>query len=120
MSWFKMMAVSLLMLSTVSAQAGEREQTALDKVAGGALLIDVRTPGEFAQGHLDGAANIPYPQIVDALFAKGVAKDREIVVYCRSGNRSGIAEGMLRDAGYSAVFNGGGLNALQRQQATRP
>lgn len=103
------------LLAFGSASAGEREAEAFNRVAQGALLIDVRTPAEFSGGHLPGAINIPHPQIVTALQQRQIATDQNIVVYCRSGNRSGIAQKMLQQAGYNDVFNGGGFNALQRQ-----
>jgi len=105
----------LLLATGTAASAGEREAEALSRVAGGALLIDVRTPGEYAGGHLDGAINIPYPQVVTLLQQQRVPTDRNIVVYCRSGNRSGIAQRLLQQAGYRDVFNGGALQALQQQ-----
>jgi rhodanese-related sulfurtransferase len=64
------------------------------------LLIDVRTPEEFASGHLAGAVNIPVDQLEARLSE--VSDDRPIVVYCRSGNRSHTASLILEDAGYSS------------------
>jgi rhodanese-related sulfurtransferase len=80
----------------------------------GAALIDVRTPAEFAGGHVRGAENIP----VDELEAKlpevaeltGDKKDGDVVVYCRSGHRAGIAKDILTKAGYTKVHNLGGLS----------
>ncbi len=119
MKLFKAALGLTLVLAGLSANAGEREAEALRRVADGALLIDVRTPGEFNAGHLDGAVNIPYQEIVSRLAEQQVAQEREIVVYCRSGNRSGIAERLLVDAGYAAIFNGGGLRALQQELAAQ-
>lgn len=73
----------------------------------GAMLVDVRTPEEFAGKHLDGAINIP----VDDLEARmgELKKDADIVLYCRSGARSGRALGMLKAAGFTKVYNLGGI-----------
>ncbi len=82
--------------------AGQQAQSpGREAVARGALLLDVRTPSEFAGGHLEGALNIP----VDELAArKGeIAAGREVVVYCRSGRRSAIAADLLRDAGHKVI-----------------
>lgn len=80
----------------------------------GALLIDVRTAEEFADGHIDGAINIPYQQ-TDALeSAIGADKQRQVVVYCRSGHRAGIAKDALEKAGYTNVFNASGYEALKK------
>ena len=110
---------TFLLGGNLTAFAGDREAEALNRIDKGALLIDVRTQGEFAAGHLEGAANIPHQYIVSALGQQAIAKDQPIVVYCRSGNRSGIAQRALSEAGYTNVFNGGGLNALQAEAANR-
>lgn len=100
-----------LFLSLV-VQAGPREDTGWEKIADGALLVDVRTEQEYASGHIDGALLIPYQQIVEQFAARGIPKDQPVVLYCRSGNRSGIAERALREAGYTQLFNAGGFAAL--------
>ncbi|MBL0359302.1 MAG: rhodanese-like domain-containing protein [Chitinophagaceae bacterium] len=70
-----------------------------------AFLVDVRTPGEFAQGHVKGSVNIP----VDVIPAKLVQfkNKKHIVVFCRSGNRSGMAKSILEQHGFTNVVNGG-------------
>lgn len=65
------------------------------------LVLDVRTPGEFAEGHIDGAINIPYDQLHARLA--DVPRDKDIVLYCRTGRRSDIAAGVLLDNGYTRV-----------------
>ncbi|HEY4618880.1 MAG TPA: rhodanese-like domain-containing protein [Flavobacterium sp.] len=71
----------------------------------GAFLVDVRTPEEFAEGHVKGSTNIPLDQVVNQL-AK--FKDKEhIIVFCRSGNRSGQAKMILEQNGFKNVTNGG-------------
>ncbi|MEZ4726463.1 MAG: rhodanese-like domain-containing protein [Caldilineaceae bacterium] len=77
------------------------------------LLVDVRSPAEFADGHLAGARNIPLQEIEQRL--RELPKEKEIVLYCRSGNRSGMALRMLQSAGYQNVYNAGSLNELARQ-----
>lgn len=89
------------------------DQAALQAVQRGALLIDVRTPEEFAGGHLPDAINIPHGDIVAGVKALQADTTANIVLYCRSGNRSGIAEGSLREAGYSNVVNAGAYSELQ-------
>lgn len=71
------------------------------------LLIDVRTAQEFNSGHIAGAVNIP----VDALASRlsEVPSDQPVVVYCRSGNRSAQASNILAQAGYTAVYDLGGI-----------
>ena len=78
-------------------------------VAGGARLLDVRTRGEFASGHLPGAVNIPLQELGARLKDAG-AKDQSIVVYCLSGQRSAQAKHMLTADGFSAVHDLGAMN----------
>lgn len=82
-------------------------------VKAGALVIDTRTPAEFAGGHIDGAINIPYDIIGNAIERHGADKSRAIIVYCHSGMRSAAAEKTLAHAGYTNVVNGGGLHHMR-------
>ncbi|EIJ2220253.1 rhodanese-like domain-containing protein [Vibrio cholerae] len=98
------------------AQASELAELAWQMVNEGALLIDVRTVEEYAQGHLDTALNWPLSEVETAFSA--IEKERPIVLYCRSGNRSGIAQKYLIEQGYTRVHNGGGY-AEMRQAANK-
>jgi phage shock protein E len=93
------------------AAASERAQAAWEWIEQDAVVIDVRTVGEFQTGHLQGALNIPVAEL-DRADLSFLAKNQPVVVYCRSGNRSGSAEQILLSKGYSKVHNGGGLNEL--------
>jgi phage shock protein E len=75
-------------------------------VTAGALLLDVRTPAEYAGGHVNGALNIPIQVLSQRLGDLG-DKGREIVVYCQSGGRSARAAAELRQAGYTVHDLGG-------------
>lgn len=86
----------------------------LDK---GALLIDVRSKEEFDEGHIDGALNIPWDKTDALKFAIGEDKQRQVVFYCRSGNRAGKAKAELETMGYTQIFNATGFSALR---ATKP
>jgi phage shock protein E len=71
----------------------------------GAFLVDVRTPGEFMEGHVKGSVNIPLNSISNQL---GKFKDKKrIVVFCRSGARSSQAKVILQQNGFDNVINGG-------------
>ena len=88
-----------------------------------ALIVDVRTPEEFADGHYPGAINIPHETILDGLNQLGVTADTAVILYCRSGNRSGQAEQVLQEKGFTEARNAGGLEALlsaTAKQASRP
>lgn len=83
----------------------------VDYIKGGALIIDVRTADEYASGHYANAKNIPVDQVESRLSEFG-DKERKIVVYCRSGGRSGRAKGILDANGFKNVINGGGLSDM--------
>ena len=76
-------------------------------------LVDVRTPEEFAGGYIPGAVNIALQEL-DRKMAK-IAKDKPVVVYCRSGNRSASAARQLLQAGYAEVYDLGGIIEWARQ-----
>ncbi len=78
-------------------------------VADGGHLLDVRTTSEFAAGHIPGATNISVAQLGKRLDELP-AKDRPLVVYCRSGARSGRAQRILRKAGFTSVKNLGAMS----------
>ena len=80
------------------------------KVTQGAFLLDVRSPGEFAEGHLAGAVNVPVNELEATLASLPVDRNKEIVVYCRSGLRSSRARTILLKAGYSKVEDLGGMS----------
>lgn len=74
-------------------------------------LIDVRTPREFADGHIPTADNIEY-QIIHRALAD-LERDRPVVVYCRTGSRSAQAARMLRQVGFTTVVDFGGVDRWQ-------
>ena len=76
----------------------------------GALLLDVRTPEEFAAGHVEGATNIPVQELESKLTAFPAKKDQHVVVYCRSGARSARATEILKTAGYANAVDLGGIS----------
>ena len=80
----------------------------------GAFVIDVRSQEEFQTGHLPQAVNIPHDQIAERLLEVPAAKDRSIVVYCKSGRRAGIAKTVLESKGYTNVTNAGGYEELMK------
>lgn len=75
----------------------------------GALLVDVRTPLEFSEGHLPGALNIPVEELESRLAELGDGR-KGIVLYCRSGRRSANAARELRARGYREVYDLGAMS----------
>jgi rhodanese-related sulfurtransferase len=80
-------------------------QVARDLVEGGARIVDVRTPQEYAAGHVPGAVNIPFDQLGARAAAELGEPERPVVLYCRTGRRSGIAAETLRALGYGRVYD---------------
>jgi len=80
------------------------------------LVLDVREPDEFKSGHLRGAKLIPLGSLADKLSEIEKFKDKTVLVYCRSGNRSATAANILCRAGFSDVSNlAGGIIAWQSE-----
>jgi len=69
------------------------------------ILLDVRSAEEYEAGHIPGAINVPYDQIAASLDSLESFRTGEIVVYCRTGRRAGVAEDVLREAGFTRVFD---------------
>jgi phage shock protein E len=80
-------------------------------VKNGAIIVDVRTPGEFAQGHIKGAVNIPL-DMIRSRVSELKQKNKPVITCCRSGARSGSAKSILTDAGIEC-YNGGAWDSLQ-------
>lgn len=108
-------AALLVTTALVGATAGCSSSASTDTAStsqvdvANAALIDVRTPAEFASGHLEGASNI---DVQSADFAAQVAqlpKDAPYVVYCRSGNRSTDAIAQMESLGFTNLLNGGSV-----------
>jgi phage shock protein E len=103
--------LAAILFSAVLADAGDVSGGEARKlVAAGATLLDVRTREEFAAGHIDGAVNIPVQELEARLREVG-AKDRSVVVYCRSGRRSATAKQILEKAGWKVVRDLGAMTA---------
>lgn len=79
-----------------------------------ALLLDVRTAAEFASGHVEGAVNVPLDEAARMVEVIG-RKDRPVILYCRSGRRSGQALDRLSAQGFTRLVNAGGY----QEAATR-
>lgn len=91
-------------------KAGDvRGPEARQLVQAGARLVDVRTPDEFAAGHIPGAINIPLQQL-DSRLGELQPKDTAVVLYCRSGHRSGNAARLLKSNGFPAVHDLGPMS----------
>lgn len=107
------------LLAGCSSSEGSVENVSADQfltaaAAPGAVVVDVRTPAEFADGHVEGAINV---NVESADFATQIAalpKDTKYAVYCRTGRRSAVATEQMAAAGFTSLVNlEGGVADLQ-------
>ncbi len=99
------------------------EATASRYLQTGALLVDVRSLGEFTNGHAPQAINIPLAEVKSQFPQQVTNKSSVILLYCRTGHRSGLAEQELHDLGYTNAFSIGTLkqakHAVSMSRANR-
>ena len=105
--------------STASSASASSESSSSSGSSGQAntaigTLIDVRTPEEFADGHLKGATNIDFNGPDFAEKISELDKDGEYTLYCRSGRRSGLALEAMKAAGFTKVTNAGGVEQASK------
>ncbi|MCC6953136.1 MAG: rhodanese-like domain-containing protein [Deltaproteobacteria bacterium] len=107
-------AVGLSIFLSGNAMAEFLDSEAVsEKIANGAVVLDVRTPAEFAEGSLVSAANIPVGELETKLSEVGSDKNREVIVYCQRGARAGKAKEVLERNGFTRVYNAGGFPELR-------
>lgn len=111
-----MVAAVMAVVAACGGDPGGDAGTRLDDVVAGApVYVDVRSPAEFASGHVEGAINIPHTEMARRWGELEAHRDEPMVVYCRTGRRSGIALDVLREHGFDEAVNGGGLTDLARR-----
>ena len=114
-----MVVLAIWLIAPVMAGGGDPSvaEKAWPMLENGALLVDVRSEQEFAQGYMPGAIRIDWDNTDALIAAIGYDKQRQVVFYCRSGNRAGKAKTALEARGYGRIFNATGFSALR---ATEP
>lgn len=80
-------------------------------IKNGAVIVDVRTKGEYASGHIKGSINIPLDSISN-ITSKVKDKKKVVITCCASGMRSASAKSSIQSMGYETVYNGGGWYGL--------
>ena len=85
-----------------------------DLVKQGAIILDVRSKGEYSGGHINGSINISVDTLSSNL-AKLKDKNKPIITCCASGMRSASAKSILKSNGYTSVYNGGGWSSLKNR-----
>jgi rhodanese-related sulfurtransferase len=79
----------------------------------GALILDVRSPAEYKQGHIKGSINAPLNEL--SKHISKLKKETAVITCCASGMRSASAKGVLKSNGFTQVYNGGGWSSLQNK-----
>lgn len=108
MNWIEAAGGAAIIVVGYNFLRGGRQispETASEHLKAGALLIDVRTRGEFNAGHLSSATNIPLDEIETVVPQRFKDKSRVFLLHCQSGARSGLAKGKLARLGYANVHN---------------
>lgn len=94
------------MINTIKKLFGMNEKIDLSQLLkDGAILLDVRSKAEYAQGHIKGSINIPLSAL-DSVIDK-LDKNKAVITCCASGMRSANAKGILESHGFTKVYNGG-------------
>jgi rhodanese-related sulfurtransferase len=101
----------ILVLASCGGGGGDGSAAADDYR--GALFVDVRTPEEFAAGHVEGALLIPVDELEARIGELDEYRDQRVVLYCRTGRRSGIALDILNRQGFTAAENAGAFTRLR-------
>lgn len=94
-------------MNTIAASAVKEKLDSKDSF----LLFDVRTPEEYAGGHIEHSISLPLQSLPQLVSKYARSKDKEIVVYCQSGARSSRAAAELAQMGYTNVKNLGGITS---------
>lgn len=106
----KKLFTALLLIFGVTASAAACASPAEPQgLAEGTVVIDVRTPAEFATGHLDGALNIDVQSPDFIAQISQLDPEADYFIYCRSGNRSGQAISQMSNLGFTSMINGGSV-----------
>ena len=120
----RVLAVSLLVLTPLTAACGNSTSSTDTTVPVGKLtltpatkIIDVRTPEEFAAGHISGAINLDFEGGALAAGLSGLDKEAGYSVYCHSGRRSALAKKAMEAAGFTNVTDLGGIEAAAKTLA---
>ncbi len=105
---FAVLAAAIAFGAVAEGPALIEAKTIVERLAWGdqsLVLLDVRTPAEYSEGHVPGAINIPHTEIAARIGELSAARDRDLVVYCRSGVRTEQALASLREAGFKRLFH---------------
>lgn len=102
------------MLNTIKNIFGLEKTDYAELIKNGAVILDVRSKDEFKSGHIKGAVNIPV-NTLESNLSKLKDKNQTVITCCASGMRSASAKAILKNNGYTDVYNGGGWTSLNNK-----
>jgi rhodanese-related sulfurtransferase len=111
--WATLSGLLVIAVSALTLALAANDLATIQSNISAPVIIDVRTPQEFATGSIEGAVNLPLKGLPESLLSEGIELDEEVVVYCRSGRRSAQAKTLLKAAGFELVFDGGPMRQLE-------
>ena len=116
MTWIPLVVVAALaaVVWLWKKSGGISAQDALAHLKNGAVLVDVRSRGEFSAGHLSNAVNIPLDEIESGAWRRLKDKNQALLLPCASGMRSGVAQRKLTGMGYANAFNLGSYGRARK------
>lgn len=104
----RLLVIPLLLLAAGTVAACAPATTSIEVTTG--TVVDVRTPAEYAAGHLDGAVNLDVSAAGFETELEALDPTADYVIYCRSGNRSSRAVALMEQAGFTSVRDAGGIS----------
>jgi len=116
MNWIALIVIIVVIgLFLTLSKAGQISASdAAECLKQGALVIDVRSPGEFNSGHLTNAISIPLDEIASVVPKRYSDKSQVLLLHCASGMRSGVAQKKLKGLGYTNAFNLGSYSRAEQ------
>ena len=112
--WLACIGASFVTVFVLKRMSFVSPETARQHLQQGALVVDVRSAGEYQGGHLPGAVNIPLGELRENLPRRVKDKNQFVLLHCLSGTRSGIAQRQLKSLGYQNVFNLGSYGRAKK------
>ncbi len=115
MNWTTILIIWVVIFAFLVITKGGQISTkdAAAYLKNGALVIDVRSPGEFSSGHLTNAINIPLDAVTTGVPERVKDKSQVLLLHCQSGMRSGVAQKKLIGLGYTNTFNLGSYSRAE-------
>ena len=117
MRYLRLFAAIVAAMLIISGCQSNYDEAAFDDDA---IIIDVRSLEEFNSGHISGAILLPLPRLAEEIIYLVPDLERPVILYCRSGNRSGQALDILTNMGYTNVYNLGGILDWTGEIVTNP